>query len=133
VLGLCPFVKDQTMTPLRIPLQVVFYQDDGQWVAHCLQFDLAGVGDTKADAIALLSEAIGIQVQESLKSGNPRNLFTPADSELFQMFAAGQDVAEEELQVAIAPRPDLIIERTEAREFLRPSRQPVNRSGLVPA
>ncbi|MDZ4684830.1 MAG: type II toxin-antitoxin system HicB family antitoxin [Planctomycetaceae bacterium] len=121
------------MNPLRIPMQVVFYRDDGQWVAHCLQFDLAGVGDTKADAIALLSEAIDIQIRESLKSGNPRNLFSPADSELFQMFAAGQDVAESELRVAIAPHPDIVIERTEAREYLRPLRQPLNRSGLVPA
>jgi predicted RNase H-like HicB family nuclease len=121
------------MTPLRIPLQVVFYQDDGQWVAHCLQFDLVGVGDTQADAIGCLSEAIGIQIEESLKSGNPRNLFTPADSELFQMFAAGQDVVEGALQVTVAPRSEILIERTEAREFLSPLPQPLAQSGLVPA
>jgi predicted RNase H-like HicB family nuclease len=121
------------MHPLRIPLQVVLYQDDGQWVAHCLQFDLAGVADSQSEAMQLLNEAIEIQIRETLATGNGRNLFSPADSELFQMFAAGRDVAEEELQVTIAPRPDIVIERTDAREFPWPSGQVAHVSDLVPA
>ena len=27
---------------LRVPLRVVFYKEDGDWIAHCLEFDLLG-------------------------------------------------------------------------------------------
>lgn len=113
------------MTPLRVPLQIVLYKDSDQWVAHCLQFDLIGVGDTKQEAMLLLNEAIGIQIHESFQSGNQSNLFCPADGTCFQMFAAGEDIAETELRVIVEPCPDLVIERTDIREFLsHPSQRP---------
>lgn len=107
------------MNPLRIPLQVVFYQEEGLWVAHSLQFDLVGVAETKDDALGLLNEAIGIQIRNSIASGNPRNLFTPADSEYFQRFAEGSDVVEGELRISIEPRPapGIVFERMDVREF----------------
>jgi predicted RNase H-like HicB family nuclease len=76
----------------RIPLRVVFYQEDGVWIAHCLEFDLAGDGETKQAALNSLETAIQIQLDESIAHDNPSNLFNPADSELFAKFAAGQDV-----------------------------------------
>ena len=107
------------MNPLRIPLQVVFYEEEGQWVAHCLQFDLVGVAETKESAINQLNEAIGIQIRNSIESGNLRNLFTPADSEYFQRFAEASDIAESELRVSIEPRPapGVVFERMDVREF----------------
>jgi len=80
------------MKNLRVPLRVVFYKDGQRWVAHCLEFDLVGDGETKRDALARLSDAIGLQVQASLELRNPGNLFKPADPQLFMMFAAGTDV-----------------------------------------
>jgi len=76
------------MKSLRIPLRVVFYPEDGGWIAHCLEFDLLGSGGTKQDAIESLAEAIRLQVEESVRSANPRNLFSPADGEYFERFAA---------------------------------------------
>ena len=37
---------------LRVPVRVVFYREDGEWVAHCLEFDLIGDGTTKQEALA---------------------------------------------------------------------------------
>jgi predicted RNase H-like HicB family nuclease len=78
------------MKTLRIPLRVVFYREEGQWIAHCLEFDLIGSGETREEAIGQLTAATQIQVEESLKHDNPRNLFFPAESQFFQMFAAGK-------------------------------------------
>ncbi len=98
---------------MRIPLRVVFYREDDQWVAHCLEFDTVGHGNTQSEALKMLSQASAIQVEESFRSGNARNLFSPADSEYFAKFAAGKDIAVGELELM----PQIQIERTESREY----------------
>lgn len=102
---------------LRLPLRVVFYKEEDHWVAHCLEFDLIGTGVTRRNAIASLSDAIHIQVSESLEHGNVHNLFSPADGRFLEMFAAGRDVVEGELQLKLEPIDSLVIERTESREY----------------
>jgi hypothetical protein len=111
----------------------VFYQEDGEWVAHGLQFDLLGVGATKSQAMEVLLAAIETQICESLKTGNLKNLFTPANGEYFRMFAAGEDVADSELSVSLPQSPGarVVIERTESRVFERESHHRSNRDDLV--
>jgi predicted RNase H-like HicB family nuclease len=87
------------MPQMRIPLRVVFYKDDGAWVAHCLEFNLMGDGATQASALQRLDEAITQQVDATLESGNWSNLFNPAPGMFLKMFAAGKDVAHGELHV----------------------------------
>jgi predicted RNase H-like HicB family nuclease len=103
------------MKPLRIPLHVVFYQEDGSWIAHCLEFDLMGDGETKLEALESLNEAIRLQVEHSLEHNNPRNLFTPANGRYFEMFARGDDVAVGKLEINFD---SIVIDRTETREYL---------------
>jgi predicted RNase H-like HicB family nuclease len=76
---------------LRIPIRIVFYKGDGDWVAHCLEFDLVGTGATREDALEQLSTAIAMQVEFSLAHDNPGNLFSPADGKYLRMWAAGKD------------------------------------------
>ena len=76
------------MRDLHLPIRVILYQEEGRQVAHCLEFDLMGDGDTTAEAIEDLAEAIRIQIAETVASGNWRSLFTPADGKFFQMYAA---------------------------------------------
>ncbi len=40
---------------------VVLYEEEGEWVAHCLEFDLVGCAATREAALELLSEAIFAQ------------------------------------------------------------------------
>jgi hypothetical protein len=107
------------MKPLRVPLRVVFYSEDGEWIAHCLEFDLLGSGATKRLALECLADAIRLQVDESIRHDNPRNLFSPAGGEFFEMFAAGQEVAEGELRIEAASlsQSPVLIESTEVREY----------------
>jgi predicted RNase H-like HicB family nuclease len=104
---------------MRIPLRIVFYKEDGEWLAHCLEFDLIGAGESRASALASLGEAIAIQVEASVEHNNPANLFAPAESRILQMFAAGKDVATGELSIKpIEIRTEnLIIDQAECREY----------------
>ncbi|QDU40352.1 hypothetical protein Mal4_47080 [Maioricimonas rarisocia] len=76
--------------PPRIPLRVVFYYHEDQWVAHCLEFDLVGCGHSREEALSLLTDAIAVQVDVSIDENNPANLFRPADGRYFEMFARGK-------------------------------------------
>lgn len=103
------------MKTLRIPLRIVFYKEAGDWIAHCLEFDLCGDGPSKEEALTSLGAAIQIQVEDSLDNDNLANLFTPADGEIFEKFFAGKDTAAGELHLQFAA--SLIIERIEFREY----------------
>jgi len=113
---------------LRTPLRVVFYREGESWIAHCLEFDLAGDGMTREDALAVLSDAIALQAQASLECQNPANLFTPADGDLFHKYAAGADIVDGVLMLSIKGlrSSSPIIEDVEAREY-------EDSPGLVPA
>ena len=57
----------------RMPLRVVLYRDESDksvLIAHCLEFDLLGCGKDRAEALSLLVEAITIQLENTLRSGN---------------------------------------------------------------
>lgn len=103
------------MQNLRIPLRVVFYRQEGRWLAHCLEFDLCGDGESRESALACLWEAIGYQLEESVEHNNPANLFTPADGKFFQMFAAGRDIAIAHLHVKKVENVEL--GKPETREY----------------
>jgi hypothetical protein len=85
----------------RIPLRVVFYKEDGDWIAHCLEFDLIGDGPTMSEAWECLSDAIAIQFQASVEHQNFENLFNPAGSKYFIRYARGRDTADGTLKVLI--------------------------------
>jgi predicted RNase H-like HicB family nuclease len=103
------------MSEYRIPLQIVLYKEGGDWIAHCLNFDVAGDGASVDEALRRLAVAIGIQVEETFEHGNLDNLFSPAESKFWRMFAAGKDVVHGELKL---PMNRLVIESTETREYV---------------
>jgi len=108
------------MQTLRVPIRVVFYRDDGSWIAHCLEFDLLGDGETREVALEKLSQAIRIQVEATRDFGNPANLFSPADGKFFRMFAAGENVAAPGASMEFEPLDHITIEHVELREFVEP-------------
>ncbi len=91
----CPsqYWKGDLKNTLHLPLRVVFYYESDRWIAHCLEFDLPGDGETKEGALESLSTAIRIQVEETLSLGHLGNLFSPAEGKYFQMFGQGRHVA----------------------------------------
>ncbi len=85
----------------HIPLRVLFYEEHGATIAHCLEFDLLGSGSHRSEALEQLGHAIAMQVEHAFREGQPRLLFNPAPRELELMFAAGDDVALGELQLPL--------------------------------
>jgi len=81
------------MRAVRLPLRVVFYYEQDQWVAHCLEFDLVGDGESQVDALKCLTEAIELQIAASLEHNNAENLFSPAEGKFLRMFAQGKNIA----------------------------------------
>ncbi|MCH7987777.1 MAG: hypothetical protein IID46_01360 [Planctomycetes bacterium] len=102
------------MKTIRISLRVVFYYEQDRWIAHCLEFDLMGDGETQPEALESLSEAISLQIDASLVHNNPENLFTPAEGKFLHLFAQGKNVAVGELEIELD---GIEIDSVEMREF----------------
>lgn len=105
------------MKSFRIPLRVVFYREDDRWVAHCLEFDLCGDGESQSKALLSLSDAIGIQLQESIEHKNLRNLLSPAPSDIQEKFFAGHHTAEGDLKLQIKSVDHVELGEPEYREY----------------
>ena len=69
-------MKPQIEETYRIRRSVIFYREDDKWIAHCLELDLIGHGDTKAAAVKLLNQAIYTQIHAVIKYKNFDNFFT---------------------------------------------------------
>jgi len=89
------------MPSFHIPLRVVFYKEDGDWIAHCLECDLIGHGATREAALECLTEAIVLQLEFSIEQDNIDNLFRPAPAEFFAKFATGKGSAVRNLQLCL--------------------------------
>lgn len=100
----------------RVPLRVVFYKEDGDWVAHCLEFDLCGDGPSKAEALQALSESVRLQIAKSSEFDNWDNLFTAADPEICERFFAGQNIAEADLEFCPPTAGPVVLLSVEYRE-----------------
>ena len=109
------------MMTIRFPLRVVFYYERDRWIAHCLEFDLIGDGETQEAALSCLNEAIELQIGASVEHQNPDNLFQPAEGRVFKMFAQGKVIAVGELQIRVDDAFDL--QELETREYVE-SEQP---------
>ena len=100
----------------RIPLQIVLYKEGDRHIAHCLQLDLIGDGETVNEAIKSLGQAILTQVEAVIKYGDVADLFSPADGKYFEMFASGKDIAIGEMSLT-PHEPEMIFEDIRAREY----------------
>ena len=88
-------------TRLNVPIRVVFYLDESRWVAHCLEFDLLGDGQNKQEAVESLRRAIAIQVEQTMRNGNVKNLLSPAPPEYWQKYAEGRHVNNGDFQIVV--------------------------------
>lgn len=83
---------EHIMNRLSFSLNGVFWREDNRWFVQLLETGLIGDGDTQDDAMESVLQALVIQIEETIRIGNPRNLFQPADPEFWQMFAQGKDI-----------------------------------------
>ena len=104
------------MKSFRMTLKAVLYKEGDIWLAHCLEFDLIGDGETPKDAMKQLNDAITAQIKASIKHKCLKNLFVPAVPKFWEMFATGKNVAKGKLVVKKAT-PPVTIEEIETREY----------------
>jgi predicted RNase H-like HicB family nuclease len=105
------------MKKLIVPIRIVFYRDESDWVAHCLEFDLIGDGLDRQTALSRLMEAMSLQLEASIEHDNPDNLFKPAEGKFFRMFFEGEDTAVGQVHL---DSDWLTIDEIEAREYPAP-------------
>jgi predicted RNase H-like HicB family nuclease len=63
---------------------------EGQWVAHCLNWDLVSQGDSPAHAMRMIAEALVIAIVEDAKEGLDADDRPAAPAELWELFARTQ-------------------------------------------
>jgi len=79
-----------TGVDLSINLSAVVYQEDGTWIAHCLELDIVAEGKDADDAIDALISLCDFQIKVALAEGDLESIFRPAPPEIWRMFSAGK-------------------------------------------
>lgn len=77
-------------TPLDFHLDVLLAPEDGGWLAHCLQLDLAEWGGTLAAAQANLLDVIRAHVESVVENDNLEHLLSPAPADVWKRFFQGE-------------------------------------------
>jgi hypothetical protein len=75
-----------------LSLRAVIYREGDMHLAHCLELDLAGEGNTRAEAVKTLIELIQIQVEAALADGDISSIFRPAPAEYWRLFTQAEPV-----------------------------------------
>ncbi|MBM2826881.1 MAG: hypothetical protein HW403_945 [Dehalococcoidia bacterium] len=60
-------------------VHVVLWRDGDQWVAWCLEYDVASQGDSENHAMAMIQEAVELHI-EDMTSEELDRAFIPVDS-----------------------------------------------------
>jgi hypothetical protein len=98
------------------------YKEGSRWIAHCLELDVLGDGATRHDAISMLGDAIITQIEASIAHRSPQCLFSPADAKFFEMYAAGKDVTDGQVELRFHHEPPedrpVTIESLDTREWM---------------
>jgi len=76
-----------------LSIRVLHYIEDGECVAHALELDLVGTGETFKEAEKDLVDAIVCQVTFAAQQNDPDLLAFPAPPEYFEKWEAAQNEA----------------------------------------
>ena len=78
-------------------LDVLLAPEDGGWLAHCLQLDLAEWGATLAEAQQNLLDVIRAHVETAVADDDLAHLFSPAPEDVWKRFFRGNLIGEQML------------------------------------
>ncbi|MBI3822651.1 MAG: hypothetical protein HY289_08225 [Planctomycetes bacterium] len=70
----------------QIELRVVTYQEDGVWLAHCLELDIVAEGKTSRQAFKDVVDLCNLQVNTAVEENDLLSIFRPAPAEFWKMF-----------------------------------------------
>ena len=68
-------------------LSALLYKEDGEFAAHCLEFDIAGTSkESFEDACDELNELIQVHIEYAYENDNLEYLYKPAPAKYWNMF-----------------------------------------------
>ena len=67
-------------------VDVLLYQEDDQWVGHCLQLDLVEAGATRQEAQEHIVDVIRAHIEYALENDNMEYVFHPAPAAVWRRF-----------------------------------------------
>lgn len=89
------------ITLSRVALNVLGYQEEGEWVALALEMDLRGYGQTFVEALEELRDLVSTQIRFAQFKGQPDLVWRTAEPVWFERFA---DVRRERLHALVQER-----------------------------
>jgi predicted RNase H-like HicB family nuclease len=83
--------------PLSFKFSVLLVQEDGDWVAQCLEYDVAAQGNSISEAKEALAQTIAGQIVVALEhEEQPFQGIPPAPKEYWDKFHTGERLADRE-------------------------------------
>jgi hypothetical protein len=67
-------------------VSVLGYMEEGRYVAHCLEFDIRGWGDSPEEALVVLNEMLAMQISFAVQFDELDLLDRPADERYLRAF-----------------------------------------------
>ena len=89
------------MKPRDFHLDVLLAPEEGGWLAHCLQLDLAEWGETLEAAQAHVLDVIRAHVESAVEHDNLAHLFSPAPAEVWKRFFQAELLREHTLTLRL--------------------------------
>jgi hypothetical protein len=71
-------------------IRVLFYKEEDSWVAHALEMDLLGYGDTTQAAMKELEKSMKSQISFAAFRDHPESIFFPAPKRLVTRWEKAQ-------------------------------------------
>lgn len=78
---------------IRLDLSILGYQESGKWLAHCLEMDIIGYGDSFSEAMQKVNELIEMQVSFAVSQGHPQTMLNPAPPKYWALFHTARERA----------------------------------------
>ena len=97
---------DSARRSLHSLLNVIIYPApdlEGQWLAHCLETDIISQGNSVADALEMMAEAIELTAAQNVKMGRPAIVYQNAPTEVSMMFENAEDITTRILRIPSEP------------------------------
>lgn len=115
-----------------IVLNVLGYEEDGEWAALALEMDLRGYGPTFEEAVEELSELVAMQISFASFKDQPEMIWKPAEPIWWDLFATHKQerlfglarrkaAGTREFRVGAMVPPAHVIEALEASGWAGPS------------
>ena len=73
-------------TPSNLALNILGYQEEGEWVALALEMDLRGYGPTFDDSLDELGELVAMQLSFAQTKAQPELIWKPAEPVYWRLF-----------------------------------------------